>query len=265
MYGKILASLTLALVASSFVGCSGLNSGSIPQAGNSVRQGTACSGEPLSGARVTAEACLPTPEPTPPSICGPGPCTVTIGGGGGVFGGGGGGGGGCGGGAVTYSTTRSTMDSCGNNPGGGGGTQVAILPWAIGQQCYDSTAKVQENVPPNTTDDGHAVATIDKITINLGDHSAVVGFVYIDKNNQLWVGPSPGYIASGGNFWSQVAAVVPVLGPLVNIGTSNLGNAFYPVSSSDLAKMKAQPFFNQPGGTTSITGCFQGGPSSAIN
>ena len=161
-----------------------------------------------------------------------------------------GGGGGCYSGTLLQANQRSAR-GCVIDGG------VALLSPDPGTHCYDSQAAIGENVPPNTTDSAHSVASIDKIVITLGNASEVTGYVYHDQNNQLYISPSPGYLSSGGSFWAQLVSTVPIVGQMLSIAHNNMAGAFAPISPADLANIKSHTWTQQPGGSTSITGCFK--------
>ncbi len=61
-------------------------------------------------------------------------------------------------------------------------SSVVDTPNATTTRCYNSVSQRQENVPPNTSDEGHSVAHA--AAIFSGD--SVVAWLYQDRDKTLW-------------------------------------------------------------------------------
>jgi hypothetical protein len=160
---------------------------------------------------------------------------------------------------LTWYQDNDSPNGGGGGGGDGGDTQLALLPYNTGQHCYDSFAAIGDNVPYNTTDSGHNVANIDKIALVNGNEVGMYGYVYLDRDGQLYLQQSASY---HGSFWATLAKIVPVVGQLVEAAQNNgSSNATIPITPAQLNQIKAAVAQNQPGMSASVTGCFSNVPA----
>ena len=133
--------------------------------------------------------------------------------------------------------------------------QLAVVPSRAGQHCFDSLASIQENVPYNTTDRAHVVVNIERIVPTTPPSSGPAGYVYVDRNGELWLQKSASY---RGDLWRSLRGRVSAeLGARINaLNVLGTMNAVVRISNDELTELKAVPASGKRSRAMRISGCF---------
>ena len=139
-------------------------------------------------------------------------------------------------------------------------TIVAMLPWAIGAHCIDSTAAIGEGMPYGQTSDAKSVNNILVVAAITGVSTQAYGFIYIDQDGTTYFEANP---SAGPNFWQSLAASIPVVGALASAWATGGANAVTPITAAQKSALPGQINALDPGAKASITACFKGPPKNA--
>lgn len=189
-------------------------------------------GQPLGHGMHSAISwgCPPSPTPAPPPNFDPNPCVVSCDG------------------------PTPINDPCLTNPRSP--ACVGVLPPSTDEHCHDSISALGENVPVNTSDSGHTVVNIYTVAASTTDvgsggvtATGPMGYIYVDKNGQWYLGESPSYT---GNAWQVMAGQFGFIGQLLD-GVQQYGKNFdEPITPQQAQEMKG----SHAGQNISTAQCF---------
>jgi hypothetical protein len=136
--------------------------------------------------------------------------------------------------------------------------ELALLPWAQGEHCYDSTAAIGEGMPYGAQASSASVHNIAVVTAMNGSSVQAYGFVYTTNAGNMYFEANP---SAGQSFWTAPASSIPVVGGLVQAWATGGANAVTPITTAQYNALSAAINKADPGAKASEQPCFSSVPA----